>query len=123
MVPQMAEDAVREQPMFVLVEKVAIALALVTHARHQVAHRHAGVTDLVIFGVREQVHERNQAAVTPADDANPIGVDDIVILQHPLLSGNHIFHLQSAVVDELPDLLAVAAAAAVIRRHDGVALL
>ena len=71
----------------------------------------------------EQVHQRDQPAVAPAHDADALRVDVVVVLQHPLPAGEHVLDLQPAVVDQLPELLAVAGAAAVLRRDDRVALL
>ncbi len=104
-------------------EQVAVALILVAHPRHQVAHRHTRVADLEILGMREQVHERDQPAVAPTHDADALRVDDVVVLQHPLLGGENVVDFQAAVVDQLPEILAVAGAAAVVRRDDRVALL
>ena len=52
-----------------------------------------------------------------------VGVDVVVVLQHPLPAGEDVLDLQPAVVDQLPEFLAVAAAAAVVRGDDRVALL
>src|SRR5262249_50027195 len=82
-----------------------------------------GVADLERLGVREQVQERDQATVAPAHDADPLRVDLLKALQHELPAGEYVLDFQAAVVDQLPEFAAVAAAAAVIRGNDGVALL
>ena len=61
--------------------------------------------------------------MAPTHDADAIGIDAVVILQHPLPPGEHVFRFQPAVINELPEILAIAAAASILRRQDGVALL
>src|SRR5262249_55263970 len=82
-----------------------------------------GVADLIVLGMVKEVHERDEAAMAPADDADAARINVVVGLQHPLPGGEDVLDLQAAVVDELPQLLGVAAAAAVFRSDDGVALI
>ena len=71
----------------------------------------------------EDVHQRDQAAVAPADDADALRVYVGMILEHPLLAGKHVVNLQSTIIDQPPELPAVAGAPAIVGRYYGVALL
>src|SRR5437763_4355474 len=60
--------------------------------------------------------------MAPAHDADTLRVDVRVGLEHPLLAGEHVLDLPPTVVDQPPELLAVAARAAIVWGQDGVAL-
>ena len=70
----------------------------------------------------EDVHERVQAPVAPAHDADTPLVDEVVGFQHEVARGVGVLHLEAAVVDGLVEALPVAGAAPVFGRHDCVAL-
>ena len=95
---------------------------LVAHALHQVAHRHAGIRHGVSLRVGEDVHQRDQPAVAPADHADALGVEERVVLQHPLAAQVDVIHFAPAVIDLLVKSAAVARTAAIVRRNDRVAL-
>ena len=61
--------------------------------------------------------------MAPPHDADPARINVVVILQHPLPAGEDVFGFQAAVINELPELLAIAGAAPVLRRDDGISLL
>src|SRR5262249_20862737 len=99
-----------------------IAGRLVTHARDEVADGDAGIRDGVSIGVGEDVHQRDEAAVAPADDADALGVEERVILEHPLAGEVDVVHFPAPVVDLFVEAAAVAGAAPIVGGDDGVAL-
>src|SRR6266478_8578890 len=104
-------------------EESLVIRAPETDALLKIAHRNAGVAGLVIIGVGEHRQQPNQAAVAPARDSDTPGINIRVTLEHPQPRRVDILDLQSTVINQSPEILSVAAAAAVIGRDDGVALL
>src|SRR5262249_6460197 len=93
------------------------------HARDQVTHGHSRVAGLEIHRVVEEIHEGDQSAVAPAHNADALGIEVVVVFQHELPAGKDVFDLQPAVVEQLPELAAVAGTPAVVGGNDRVALL
>src|SRR5690348_5717907 len=89
----------------------------------QIAHRHSGVTGLVIARVPHRGEQRYQAAMAPADHSDSLRINFAVSLQHELASRVDVFDFQAAVIDGPPEFDAITTAAAVIRRDDGISLL
>src|SRR5262249_14260525 len=81
------------------------------------------VADLELLRVCEEIHERDQSAVAPAHNAYALGIEVVVVLQHELPAGKDVVDLQPAVIDQFPELAAVAGAPAVVGGNDRVALL
>src|SRR6266851_2038603 len=103
--------------------ELAVGLGLVAHAGDEVADGDARVGYGVVVGVGEDVHEGDEAAVAPADDADALGVEEAVALEHELHADVDVVDLTAAVVDLLVEGGAITGAAAIINGDDGVALL
>ena len=71
------------------------------HARDQIAHWNSSVSHGKIVRVREDVHQRDQPAVAPADDAHALGVEEAVLVQHPLHAAVDVVDLEATVVNVL----------------------
>src|ERR1039457_5628112 len=104
-------------------EELLVILASPADSFFEVAHRHAGIAGLVVVGVPEDGEQGNEPAVAPANDADSPWINFAVALQHPLARGVHVLDFQSPVVDLPPEVAAVTAAAPVVERSHGVALL
>src|SRR4051794_958359 len=112
-----AADVIRRR-----VERL-VARGLVAHALYQIADRYPRIGHRIGLRVREDIHQRDQPAVTPADYADPLGVQERVVFQHPLAGQVDVVHLPPTVINLLVETTAIARTAAVIRRDDRVALL
>ena len=95
---------------------------LVAQPVAHIAHRNAGIAAGEFVGIAQQVHQRDHAAVAPADNAYPIRIHDVVAFHHVIARRHHVFVLQAAVVDILVKAPAVTGAAAVVRRDHNIAL-
>lgn len=71
----------------------------------------------------EDIHQRDQPAVAPADDAHALGVEEIVFAEHPLATGKNVVHFPPAIVDLFVKSAAVSGAAAIIGGDHRIALL
>src|SRR5437870_10580478 len=73
--------------------------------------------------MRKDRQQRNQTTMAPAHDPHPPRIDLVVRLQHELSRRMNVLHFQSAVVDTMPIIAPVTAAAAIVRCDDRIALL
>jgi len=93
-----------------------------TPAKAEVADRNTCKGYLVIFGMVENVHQGDQAAVAPADNPDAALIHNRIVFDHVIAGPIVVFDLQSAVVDEFVNGTAVACAPAVFRSNHNVAL-
>ena len=102
-------------------EVPGVARALVGEPEHEVGHRHHRRRRLERGLVAEHRVQRDEPAVAPADDAEPLEVDVRQVTAHVVDRGKAVVHLVAAVVDGVMVRPAVARAAAVLRGQDDVA--
>src|SRR6266404_2793492 len=104
-------------------KELFITLATNTNSLLEVAYGHACVTYAVAPWMGEGGEQRDQTTVTPADYPDPLGIDFAMMVEHPLTRSMHILDFESAIINKLPKVGAVTAAAPIIRRNHRVTLL
>src|SRR5436309_4802600 len=95
-------------------KELLISLPANPNALFQIADRHSRVAHLVVVRMREDCHQRDEATMAPANDADTAWIDFLVLLQHPLTRVMHVLDLPSIIIYQSPKISAVTTAAPVI---------
>src|SRR5439155_17582989 len=95
-------------------KKLLVTLPPDPNPLFQIADGHTRVAHLVIALVGKDRQERNQPAMAPADDADALGINLPMVLQHPLPPRVHVLDFQSAIINLAPKIRPVTAAATVV---------